>query len=176
MSGSNSLFKPPPTVECLCQEHCLGFGKKVYNPNLVCDDCLKRHEPQQLYVWAQDNTSATLVINEEIARKQLLKQNIESHGRYLCAFEDPDFQHCRWRQSDLNLRDTRLNCTSARRKGAACSRCWKRRLSKIHIAQYFTPTGLCHEEADKAVMSSQGPEEGTGVEDDDVEGYNAALV
>lgn len=171
-SFPESPFKPPPIVQCLCQSHCVGIGKKVYDQNLVCPDCLKRHDLQQLRIWARDNTTATLLINVESSRKQVLKHNIEARGRYLCAFEDPDFEHSRWRLSDLNLRGTRLNCRTVRRKGTACARCWSRHLQKIEIVQYFTPIGLCHEEADKVVVKSEEAEEGIEGEEDDVEGYN----
>lgn len=72
----------------------------------------------------------------------------------------------------------RLDCKTLRRKGRACDRCWKRRIHKIGILQYFTPTALCHEELERIVTRS----EGTGGEaeeddddDDDVEGYNIVL-
>ena len=174
-SPSESPFKPPPIVLCLCQEQCLGIGKKIYDPSQVCFDCLKRHDLQQLRVWANNDTAALSIIDEESSRKQVLKRNIEAHGRFLCAFEDPDFQHCRWRQSDLNLRGTRLNCSSVRTKGAACAKCWNRHLQKIEIVQYFTPTGHCHELSDPTVVrldSTAGDTEGG---DDDLEGYNEVL-
>ncbi|KAH8627348.1 hypothetical protein IG631_17116 [Alternaria alternata] len=171
-SAFESPFKPPPIVECISGSHCLGIGKKIHNTDRVCADCLQQHDPQQLRVWTNPNTAASLLVDEEATRKQVLKRNIEARGRYLCAFEDPDFQHCRWRLYDLNLRGTRLDCPSVRKKGAACSRCWRRRLRKIRIAQYFTPTGLCHEEANKLVIRSAGSEEGSEGSDDDVEGYN----
>ena len=174
-SSSDSPFKPPPTVICLCQNNCLGFGKKVHHPSHVCADCLKRHDPQQLRVWANNDTTALSLIDEEVSRKQVLKQNIEAHGRYLCAFEDPDYQHCRWRQSDLNLRGTRLNCKAVRIKGAACSRCWNKHLQKIEIVLYFTPTGHCHEEARRAVTRSEETEEGIEGGEDDLEGYDEVL-
>ena len=56
---------------------------------------------------------------------------------------------------------------------AACASCWKRHLQKIGIVQYFTPSGLCHEEADKVVLSRSVELEDK--EDDDVEGYNEIL-
>ncbi|PZD39605.1 hypothetical protein A1F97_05750 [Pyrenophora tritici-repentis] len=115
-SASESPFKPPPIVECVSGTHCLGIGKKVYVPHRVCSDCLQRHDPQQLRIWANSNPAALLLINEETARKHVLKRNIEARGRYLCAFEDPDYQLCRWRLLDLNLRGTRLDCPSVRRK------------------------------------------------------------
>ncbi|KAL6153357.1 hypothetical protein ACJQWK_11394 [Exserohilum turcicum] len=174
-SASDSPFKPPPIVECTSGPHCLGIGKKVHVPHRVCPDCLQRHDPQQLRVWAHSNPGAILSINEETARKHVLKRNIEARGRFLCAFEDPDFQHCRWRLLDLNLRGTRLDCPSVRRKGTACTKCWRRRLRKIKILQHFTPTGLCHEEADKIVTRSASPEDGSEGSDDDVEGYNVLL-
>ncbi|PZD28670.1 hypothetical protein A1F96_05731 [Pyrenophora tritici-repentis] len=91
-SASESPFKPPPIVECVSGTHCLGIGKKVYVPHRVCSDCLQRHDPQQLRIWANSNPAALLLINEETARKHVLKRNIEARGRYLCAFEDPDYQ------------------------------------------------------------------------------------
>ncbi|EDU49130.1 conserved hypothetical protein [Pyrenophora tritici-repentis Pt-1C-BFP] len=150
-SASESPFKPPPIVECVSGTHCLGIGKKVYVPHRVCSDCLQRHDPQQLRIWANSNPAALLLINEETARKHVLKRNIEARGRYLCAFEDPDYQLCRWRLLDLNLRGTRLDCPSVRRKGTACSKCWRKRLRKISVVQHFTPAGLCHDEADRVV-------------------------
>ena len=171
-SASESPFKPPPIVKCISGNNCLGVGKKIYAPDLVCTDCLQRHDPQQLRIWANSNTGALSLINEETSRKQLSKRNIEARGRYLCAFEDPDFQHCRWRLLDLNLRGTRLNCSSVRKKGRACSKCWRRHLRRIGIVPYFTPTGLCHEEADKVVTESAASEGRGEEEDDDVEGYN----
>lgn len=171
-SSLQSPFKPPPIVQCLCQSYCLGIGKKVYDPTLVCPDCLKRHDLQQLRIWAKDNPAAINLIDLESSRKQVLKQNIEARGRYLCAFEDPDFQHCTWRQYNLNLRGTRLNCHSVPRKGSACARCWSQHLQKIEIVQYFTPSGLCHEEADKVVAKSEEAEAGIEGGDDDVEGYD----
>lgn len=166
-------FRPPPIVECISQGNCLGIGRKVFNPQQVCANCLTRHDPQQLRTWARNSRTALALIDQELCRKQVVKQNIEAHGRYLCAFEDPDFQYCRWRQSDLNLRGTRLSCKVVRRKGTACTRCWRRHLHKIGIVQYFTPSGLCHEEADKIVsLRLVGLEE---EEDDDVEGYNEIL-
>lgn len=174
-SRSESPFKPPPVVTCLCQDHCLGIGKKVHNPNQVCSDCLTRHDPQQLRAWANNDAAALALIDEEVSRKQVLKDNIEAHGQFLCAFEDPDFQHCRWRQSDLNLRGTRLNCGSVRTKGAACGKCWNRHLQKIEIVQYFTPTGHCHDKSEQSVVRVQGPADATEEVDDDWEGYNVVL-
>ncbi|KAF2689688.1 hypothetical protein K458DRAFT_131110 [Lentithecium fluviatile CBS 122367] len=169
-------FKPPPVVECMSREHCLGFGKKIYVPNVVCSSCLKRHDPQQLREWAQGNSSALHILDEEFAQKQQTKRNLEARGRYLCAFEDPDYTHCRWRRRDLNLRGTRMDCGIVRRKGTACVKCWRRHLHKIGIVQYFTPMGLCHEEADKAAEASKSKddavEDDEDDEDDDVEGYN----
>lgn len=165
-------FKPPPTIECLVQNHCLGIGRKINNPSKVCHECLKRYDPQQLRTWANDNFPALSIINAQVLQKHEVKKNLEAHGRFLCAFEDPDYQHCRWREFDLNLRGTRLNCTTVRKKGKACDRCWKRHLQKIGIVQYFTPTGLCHEEADKIVTSPKGSGAGTEAVEDDVEGYN----
>ena len=173
-SAAEVLFKPPPIVECTSQGSCLGIGRKVFNPHRICANCLARHDPQQLRTWASNSRTALSLIDGEVYRKQIVKQNIESHGRYLCAFEDPDFQHCRWRRGDLNLRGIRLSCKVVHRKGAACARCWIRHLQKIGIVQYFTPSGLCHEEADKAAWSrSVGSEEEE--DDDDVEGYNEIL-
>lgn len=167
-------FRPPPIVECILQGNCLGIGRKVFNPHQICTNCLTRHDPQQLRTWVNNGRTALALIEEEVHRKQTLKRNLEAHGRYLCAFEDPDFQYCRWRRPDLNLRGSRLTCKVVRRKGSACTRCWKRHLRKIAIVQYFTPTGLCHEEADKVVSSRlAGLEEDE--EDDDVEGYNEIL-
>ena len=79
----------------------------------------------------------------------------------------------------MNLRGTRLTCKVVPKKGAACARCWRRHLRKIGIVQYFTPSGLCHEEVDKAVSSRlagwEEEEEEGEEEDDDVEGYNEIL-
>lgn len=173
-SAAGVHFRPPPIVECVSQGSCLGIGRKVFNPHKICTNCLTRHDPQQLRIWANSNRTALALIDEELRRKYAVKLNIESHGRFLCAFEDPDFQYCRWRRRDLNLRGTRLTCKVVGRKGVACARCWRRHLQKISIVQYFTPGGLCHEEADKAVSSrSVGLEE---EEDDDVEGYNEILI
>lgn len=167
-------FRPPPIVECISQGSCLGIGRKVFNPHQICTNCLTRHDPQQLRTLANNHRTALALVDEELRRKYTVKLNIEAHGRYLCAFEDPDFQYCRWRRRDLNLRGTRLTCKVVGRKGAACKRCWRRHLQKIGIVQYFTPGGLCHEEADKVVSSrSVGLEE---EEDDDVEGYNEILI
>ncbi len=190
-SSSASPFKVPPSVECLCQRHCLGIGeqrlhlpriprpnrsgKKIHNPNRICSNCLNRHDLQQLRIWANGSLPATLLINQADRQKQVLKTHAEARGRFLCAFLDPDFQHCRWRLYDLNLRGTRLNCRPVRRKGTACARCWSRHLSKIRIAQHFTPTGLCHEEVDKSVSRSEGSEERTEGSEDDVEGYYSRM-
>jgi hypothetical protein len=165
---STPNFKAPPVIDCLSQARCLGIGRKTYNPYTVCLSCLKRHDPQQLRGWANNNASALALIEEQVNRKQEAKRRIEAHGRYLCAFEDPDFQHCRWRESDLNLRGTRLNCTTVRGKGKACKRCWRRHLQNVAIVQYFSPAGLCYEESDKIVEVA---EEG----DDDAEGYNVVF-
>lgn len=174
MSSSGRVhFRPPPIVECISQGSCLGIGRKVFNRREICTNCLTRHDPQQLRILAKNNRAALALIDEEVRRKYTVKYNIEAHGRFLCAFEDPHFQYCRWRLRDLNLRGTRLTCNIVGRKGAACARCWRRYLQKIGIVQYFTPCGLCHEEADKIVSSrSVGLEE----EDDDVEGYNEILT
>lgn len=173
-SAAGVHFRPPPIVECISQGSCLGIGRKVFNPKQVCTSCLTRYDPQQLRTLAKDSCTALALIDQELRRKHFLKQNIEAHGRFLCAFEDPDFQYCRWRRGDLNLRGTRLSCKAVRRKGAACTRCWRRHLQKIGIVQYFTPSGLCHEEADKVVSSRLvGSEEEA---DDDVEGYNEILA
>ncbi|KAF2131208.1 hypothetical protein P153DRAFT_288031 [Dothidotthia symphoricarpi CBS 119687] len=111
-SSTSSTFKSPPTVHCLCRIYCLGIGRKVYRASQICPDCLKRHDPEQLCIWANNNPAAIHTVSEEVSRKQVSKQNIEAHGRYLCAFEDPDYRHCRWRRFDLNLRGTRLDyCT-----------------------------------------------------------------
>lgn len=172
-SSSEPPFKPPPVVECVSQEHCLGFGKRVHVPNKICAECLKRHDPQELRICANNNQEAITLVDEELSRKQETKRNIEARGRYLCAFEDPDYEHCRWRRRDLNLRGTRTDCGVVRRKGAACEKCWGRYLQKIGIVQYFTPTGLCHEEADKAAQEQSESKSMTEeADDDDVEGYN----
>lgn len=166
-------FRPPPIVECISQGSCLGIGRKVFNPHKICTICLIRHDPQQLRTWASNSLASLSLVDDEVRRKHIVQQNIETRGRYLCAFEDPDYQHCRWRRRDLNLRGTRLTCKVVRKKGAACAQCWRRHLQKIGIVQYFTPSGLCHEEADKFVSSrliGLGDEE-----DDDVEGYNEIL-
>jgi hypothetical protein len=173
-SAVGVYFRPPPIVECLSQGNCLGIGRKVFNPDRICANCLTRHDPQQLRARAKNNRIALALIDEEVHHKETVKHNIEAHGRYLCAFEDPDFQYCRWRQRDLNLRGTRLTCKVVRRKGSACTRCWRRHLQKIAIVQYFTPTGLCHEEADKVVSSRLVGLEEDG-EDNDAEGYNEIL-
>jgi hypothetical protein len=168
-------FKPPPTVECIAQAYCLGIGKKIHNPAKVCSSCLERYDCQQLRSWAYNNTAALALIEEAYYLKQTRKQNIELHNRYLCAFEDPDYDFCQWRHRDLNLRGTRLNCKTVRRKGKACDRCWRRRGRKIGVLQYFTPAKLCYEELEKAVTTLAGSEEETEQtedEDDDVEGYN----
>lgn len=181
-----SAFKPPPVVECLSREHCLGFGQKVYVANRICNACLRRHDPQQLREWANGNRDAISILDEEYARKQNAKRNLEARGRFFCAFEDPDYMHCRWRRSDLNLRGTRINCSMVRRKGMACGKCWKRHLQKFGIVQHFTPLGLCHEEADKATESLSAAhsivadeesfnEDDDDDDDDDVEGYNTLL-
>lgn len=169
---SEPIFKPPPIIECISQARCLGIGKKIHRPDKVCISCLKRYDPQQLRVRANGNPSALSLIEEEVNRKHETRRNIEAHSRYLCAFEDPTYQHCRWRESDLNLRGTRLDCTTVRRRGQACKRCWKRYLRKIGIVQHFTPTGLCHEESDKTVTRPEGTGKGTEGGDDDVEGYD----
>jgi hypothetical protein len=172
-AASPPIFKPPPIVECIAEGYCLGTGKKVYHPEKVCETCLNRYDCQQLRKWASLNTLALAIIEEEYNRRQIRKDNIESHNCYLCAFEDPDFEHCRWRQLDFNLRGIRLDCKTVRHKGKACSKCWGRRIRKIGVLQYFTPTALCHEELERAVTRSEdtggGAEE---EEDDDVEGYN----
>ena len=105
----------------------------------------------------------------------MLKRSLEARGRFLCAFEDPDFQGRRWRLRDLNLRRYRLKCGFVRRKGAACAKCWNGHLQKVRIVQYFTPTGLCHEEADKVVTKLEGAEERINGGEDDAEGYNVIL-
>jgi hypothetical protein len=173
--SSASPFSAPPIVKCISGNNCLGIGKKLHAPDLVCSNCLQRHNPQQLRIWANSNPGTISLINEESSRKQLSKRNIEACGRYLCAFEDPEFLHCRWRLLDLNIRGTRLNCSSVRRKRTACSKCWRRRLRKIGIVPYFTLTGLCLEEADRVLTESAASEERGEEEDDDVEGYNLVL-
>ncbi|KAF2185230.1 hypothetical protein K469DRAFT_164749 [Zopfia rhizophila CBS 207.26] len=173
-SPSGPAFKPPPTVECVSRNQCVGMGKKVYTPNKVCTECLKRHDPAQLRIWANGNEEALNFIEQEVNNKRVMKENVESHGRFLCAFEDLDYHDCRWRLEDLNLRGTRLNCSFVRNKGMACEKCWSRHLLHIRIVQYFTPAGLCYEEADKAVLRSNDATEG-GDDNDDVEGYNIIL-
>ncbi|PSN61214.1 hypothetical protein BS50DRAFT_156352 [Corynespora cassiicola Philippines] len=175
MSSSPDSFKLPPAVVCIAGSHCLGFGKKVYSPSKVCIECLKRYDPQQLRAWANNNADALARIEAEVSRKEITKQNIEAHGRFLCAFEDPDYQFCRWRRSDLNLRGTRVTCNVVKRKGTACDKCWKGHLQKIDIVQYFTPTGMCHEEADKVATKSQPADNEGDDDDDDIEGYGTLL-
>ena len=173
-----SGFKAPPVVECMSREHCLGFGKKVYAADMICDACLRRHDPQRLREWAQANRNALAILDEAFFRKVETRRNLEARGRYLCAFEDPDYTHCRWRQYDLNLRGTRTDCGVVRRKGMACMRCWKRHLQKVEIVQYFTPMGLCHEEVDRINEVAKGEgsaakdEENDDDDDEDVEGYH----
>lgn len=174
-SATETTFKPPPIIECIAEHNCIGVGKKVHVPHHVCPDCLQRHDPQQLRIWAKHNASALSLINDEASRKHILKQNIEARSRYFCAFEDPDFQHCRWRLFDLNLRGTRLDCRYVRLKGTACSKCWTRCPQRIGIFQYFTPTGVCHEVAESGKTTSVILEEGIEAGNDDVEGYNEIL-
>jgi hypothetical protein len=169
--ASAPCFKLPPTVECIAQAYCLGIGKKIYNRAKVCSSCLERYDCQQLRLWAYNDPDALTLIDDEYLSKQRRKQNVEAHNRYLCAFEDPDFELCPWRHRDSNLRGTRLNCKIVQRKGKACGKCWKRRGFKILVLQYFTPTQLCYEELERAVTTSYGPGEEMG-DDDDVEGYN----
>jgi hypothetical protein len=170
--ASAPCFKLPPTVECIAQAYCLGIGKKIYNRAKVCSSCLERYDCQQLRLWAYNDPDALTLIDDEYLSKQRRKQNVEAHNRYLCAFEDPDFELCPWRHRDSNLRGTRLNCKIVQRKGKACGKCWKRRGFKILVLQYFTPTRLCYEELERAVTTSDGPGEETGEDDDEVEGYN----
>jgi hypothetical protein len=171
--ASAPSFKLPPSVECISQGYCLAIGRKVYNPGKVCSSCLERYDCQQLRTWAYNNIDALALIEEEYRLKQTRKQNIEAHNRYLCAFEDPDYELCLWRRCDLNLRGTRLNCKTVRQKGKACDKCWKRRSRKIGVIQYFTPTRLCYEELERAVTTLDDDSgEDTEVADDDVEGYN----
>ncbi|KAF2005110.1 hypothetical protein P154DRAFT_353169 [Amniculicola lignicola CBS 123094] len=176
-------FTPPPTVNCLSQRHCLGFGKKVYAPDTICPDCLHRHDPQQLQLWADDNPIATAIINNKLARRQVEKTNVEKCGRFLCAFEDPDFWDRRWRLADINLRGMRTDCSFVRKKGEACTKCWSQHLKKIVvIMDYFTQMGFLRSEA---VEGAQDCIQGEGVntdgkeddddDDDDVEGYNVIL-
>jgi hypothetical protein len=171
------VFKPPPTVECIINENCLSIGRRKPKPGVICGECLRRHDLHRLAEWAKGDTEAVARIEEELFRKQQIMSNLESRGRYLCAFEDPDFGHCRWREPDLNLRGTRTDCAMAKRKGMACSKCWSRHLEKIEIIQYFTPTGMCHEEADKVAALAKDsqvshaelyPDE----DEEDVESYN----
>ncbi|KAF2470773.1 uncharacterized protein BDR25DRAFT_303762 [Lindgomyces ingoldianus] len=171
-------FKPPPIVECLSGEECLGFGKKVHVPNKLCMECLRRYDPEQLRLRADGNVEALGIIDEEIARKQQVKGNMEARGRFLCAFEDPDYQDRRWRRPDLNLRGTRLSCAVVKTKGMACGKCWRRHLEKIAVVQYFNPAGLCHEEADKVVggiLTSRSGSSAINDDEDDVEGYNIVM-
>ncbi|ORY13631.1 hypothetical protein BCR34DRAFT_599797 [Clohesyomyces aquaticus] len=176
--SSSTSFAPPPVVECISDDHCLGFGKKVAVPNKICVECLRRRDVEQLRVRADGNMEALAVVDREVARKQGLKENVEARGRYLCAFEDPDYQNRRWRQDDLNLRGTRLDCSVVKTKGMACRKCWSRHLEKIGIVQHFNPAGLCHEEADKAVRGTMTPQAGSSTgeaDNDDVEGYNILM-
>ncbi|KAF1946368.1 hypothetical protein EJ02DRAFT_336403, partial [Clathrospora elynae] len=101
----------PPTVACITRNPYLSIGKKVYIPHRVCTDCLQRHDPQQIRIWANNNTTSVSLIKEEIPQKQALKRSIEAQGRYL--FEDPDYQYCRRRLLDLSLCGTQFDCTSA---------------------------------------------------------------
>jgi hypothetical protein len=189
-TASRPTFKLPPSVKCIAQGHCLGVGRKVYYSKTVCATCLKRYDCQQLRIWASNDTSALALVQKEYVNRQLQKRNIESCNRYLCAFEDPDFEHCRWRHRDLNLRGTRLNCNTVRRKGTACKKCWNRRIRKIRVLQYFTPTALCHEELERIVRRPEDAGEGAVEEDqeeeeeeedddddddDDVEGYHVTF-
>ncbi|KAF2105366.1 hypothetical protein BDV96DRAFT_476721, partial [Lophiotrema nucula] len=121
MSTSEASFKPPPVVECVSREVCLGIGKKIYSAEKVCSECLRCHDPEQLRCLADGNDQALAAIAEEVSWKQQIKANLESHDRFLCAFEDPDYELCRWRQKDLNLRGNRTNCSIVKRKGTACS-------------------------------------------------------
>lgn len=175
-SSSETPFKPPPVVECTLQENCLGFGKKLHVLDKICADCLKRHDPQQLREWVAHNASALSLIEEESSRKQQVKRNIEARGRYLCAFEDPDYEHCRWRRPDLNLRGTRADCGVVKRKGSACEKCWRHYLHKIDIVQYFTPLGRCHEEADKAAPEAQEVEATDEEEDEEPEDRDTSFL
>ena len=174
-SASTPQFTPPPVVECISREHCLGLGKKVHSPNKICAECLQRYDLQQLQIWANGNVEAQAKMDEELSRKQMVKRNIEARGRYLCAFEDPDYHHCRWRRMELNLRSTRLTCSMVRRKGTACQRCWQHHLLRIGIVQYFNPMGMCHEEVDRAVPQRRSSEASDEDDDVDIEGYNVIL-
>jgi hypothetical protein len=173
---SHHTFRPPPIVECIASGHCLGIGKKVYHPGKVCATCLQRYDCQQLRTWASNNAHTLALVGEEYKRRQTRRRNIESCNRYLCAFEDPDFEHCQWRRRDYNLRGTRLNCKRVGQKGRVCDKCWRRRERKVGVTQYFTRAALCHEELESVVTSPEDAGEGTEEEDDDdVEGYNTIL-
>ncbi|KAF2263229.1 hypothetical protein CC78DRAFT_534226 [Lojkania enalia] len=176
-SSIEQTFKQPPVTECIAGEHCLSFGKKIYVPDKICHECLSGQNPGQLREWADDNPDALAIIELDIKNKQKTKENLEAHSRYLCAFEDPDYQHCRWRKEDLDLRDRRTVCLLVRRKGMACQKCWRHHLKKIELVQYFTPTGLCHEEAFKPSSEAESSDSRVGDNDDedDVEGYNVIL-
>lgn len=176
-TASHIDFKPPPIVSCIAQGHCLGIGRKVHCPDKICIACLKRYDCRQLRTWAHNNASALALVEEEYAIRQYRKQNTESCGHYLCCFEDPDFEDCRWRYRDLNLRGTRLNCKTVRQKGKACKKCWNRRERRFNVVQYFTPTALCHEELERSLTVSEDAGDGEEEEDDDdVEGYNTVLA
>jgi hypothetical protein len=174
-SSESPQFKLPPVTKCISRDLCLGFGKKVYKPDKICSQCLLRHDPQQLKTMADNNLDALAIIEGEVARKQVLKRNMEEHNRFLCAFEDPDYLDSQWRRADFNLRGTRLTCSAVRRKGMACGKCWGRHLQKIGIVQYFTPTGMCHEEADKIALRTETSEMIGEDDEEDVEGYNLVL-
>ncbi|KAF2708505.1 hypothetical protein K504DRAFT_435059 [Pleomassaria siparia CBS 279.74] len=154
-SASVSLFKPPPVVQCISRDSCLGLGKKVHVPNKICIECLTGHDPKQLQIWANENVEALDTIEEEVARKQMSKRNMESHGRFLCAFEDPDYLDSRWRRSDLNLRGVGVSCASVKRKGMACRkplpcafgrRCFSRKPGEVFFAkEEDANAGICQD-------------------------------
>ncbi|KAF2730029.1 hypothetical protein EJ04DRAFT_515532 [Polyplosphaeria fusca] len=176
-------FKPPPTAECILNDDCLSFGKKTPTPGQICAECLRFYEIPQLQKWAAADNGALALIDAELSRRQQAKANIETSGKFLCAFEDPDFRNSPWRADEFNLRILRgrkADCGRVSRKGKACDPCWKQYLQKVAVVKYFDPTGMCHEQVDKMAAESSKSKavenQSADADDDDdwgdVEGYD----
>jgi hypothetical protein len=150
-SSSASEFKAPGSVECFVPaEYCKSQGRIVYKADKICKLCKMEQHIDKLKVFAGGNpTSEQLCENLRELRKVERKAKADAASTlHPCAFDDPDFAHCKWQTPELNLRRVRGatgRCKRVSIKGNTCESCWgngKRdwnAFAKVH--EFFSSIG-----------------------------------
>ncbi|KAF2016926.1 hypothetical protein BU24DRAFT_407018 [Aaosphaeria arxii CBS 175.79] len=205
-ASQHDPFCPPPNAT-LCalvnEARCRSRFALEFSPSEICQPCLAFYDSVQLerYVINHDPDQSVMeIITKKRDAAQKMKETVENkHNKFLCAFEDPDFDGCKWRDEDFNLKLMRKGgeCTLVAVKGKACNYCWPRWMETVgttfNITDYFDASGILRDddsESDDSVedeqigTAAQGAEITVGddqdvvpsveTEDDDL-GYNIVL-